>query len=70
MATPKFVDLEPVERWREYTFPGGEVVRVEDVSKVAVSESGTHRLETVSGRKHIVPSGWIHIEIDVETWTF
>lgn len=70
MATPKFVDLEPVESWREYTFPGGEVVRVEGVSKVAVSESGTHRLETASGRKHIVPSGWIHIEIDVEAWTF
>lgn len=70
MATPKFVELEPVEAWREYTFPGGDKVKIENVAKVAVSESGTHRLETSTGRKHIVPSGWVHIEIDVAAWTF
>lgn len=70
MATPKFVELESVEAWREYTFPGGEIVKIDDVAKVAVSESGTHRIETKTGRKHIVPVGWIHIEIDVDKWTF
>ena len=70
MTVPKFVELSPTEVWREYTFPGGEKVKIFGVSKVAVSESGTHRLETVSGLKHIIPSGWLHIEIDVEDWTF
>ena len=70
MATLKFAELEPMESWREYTFPGGDKVKIENVAKVAVSESGTHRLETSTGRKHIVSSGWIHIEIDVAAWTF
>jgi len=70
MATPKFVELEPVEVSREYTFPGGEKVRIENAARIAVSESGTHRIETKDGRKHIVPSGWIHIELDVPAWTF
>ena len=70
MAAPKFIELEAVEAWREYTFHGGDKVKIENVAKVAVSESGTHRLETVTGRKHIIPSGLIHIEIDVSDWTF
>lgn len=69
-ASPEFIELKPAESWREYTFPGDQKVRLENVTKIAVSERGTHRIETQDGRKHIVPSGWIHIEIDVATWTF
>ena len=59
-----------MEMWREYTFPGGEKVKIENVVRVSISESGTHRLETKTGRKHIVPAGWVHIEIEVDEWTF
>jgi len=70
MSVPEFVELSPVEVSREYTFPGGDKVKIDGVAKIAVSESGTHRLETKSGGKHIIPRGWIHIELDVQSWTF
>lgn len=70
MASPKFVELNPVEISREYTFPCRNVVRIEKAARISVSESGTHRIETEDGRKHIIPKGWIHIELDVPEWTF
>lgn len=66
----KFTELAPCEKKRTYHFPGGEKVELHDVERIRVSDSGTHRLETGDGRKHIVPPGWLHIEINVEEWTF
>ncbi len=70
MAKPDFVELQPIEKSRKYTFPSGATVELEAVKRLAVSESGTHRIETADGIKHIVPSGWIHIEIVTDEWTF
>ncbi len=70
MSVPEFIELSPAEVSREYTFPCGAKVKIDEVAKIAVSNSGTHRLETKSGRKHIVPTGWIQIEIDAAAWTF
>ena len=71
MSAPKFIELlSPGESVREYTFPGGDVVRIEEIVRIAVSVNGTHRLETKSGQKHIVPPGWIHITFNAESWTF
>lgn len=70
MSVKKFIELEPAEASREYTFPGGDKVRIDNVVRIAVSDSGTHRLETSDGCKHIVSPGWIHIELDVPAWTF
>jgi hypothetical protein len=39
------------------------------VTAVAVSQSGTHRLESKNG-KRIVPTGWIAIEVDCDEWSF
>lgn len=69
MAKPEFTVLDPVERSRTYTFPNGGKTTICNVSRLAVSPSGTHRIETPAGTKHIVPSGWIHIEIDADEWT-
>ena len=54
--------LEQPERKRTYTFPGGEKIEILGVTHIAVKT--THRLQTSDGKLHIVPSGWLHIEID------
>jgi len=68
--TPEFVDLAEAEKLRVYRFEDGTKVELKDVRRIAVSDSGTHRVETGDGRKHIIPTGWNHIELDVPTWTF
>lgn len=51
------------ERRRIYRFVGAKV-ELENVEELIISNSGNHRLKTADGRKHIVPPGWVHIEID------
>jgi len=63
----KFIEVK--EQNRTYTFPSG-TVKLEGVTGINVSKSGTHRINTKDGKKHIVPSGWIHIEFDAPEWTF
>lgn len=68
MALENTVELNPIEAKRTYTFPNG-TVELENVSELTVSKSGTHRLKTQDGILHIVPVGWLHIEIDCSDWT-
>lgn len=71
-SKPKLNPLSPPEKSRTYHFPGGEKVALQDVRAFASRQSGTHRLETGEGverRLHIIPSGWLHIEIDAGDWT-
>jgi hypothetical protein len=58
------------EQARTYTFPGGTTVSLKGVVSINVSKSGTHRINTKDGKKHIIPTGWIHIEFDAEDWSF
>lgn len=48
------------EQFREYVFPGGEVVRVYGIA-LNVSSSGGHRIKGSDGFAHYIPSGWIHL---------
>lgn len=66
---PEFTKLNPVERARKYIFPGGREIEFYGVHSIAVSASGTHRLETNAGQKIIVPTGWLAIILDVDDWT-
>lgn len=61
--------LNPIERSRTYLFPNGEKFTLENVTHLAVSAGGTHRLKTQDGHLHIVPTGFLHIEIDADGWT-
>lgn len=61
--------LNPEERSRTYTFPNGETVTLANVTHFLARESGTHRLQTADGKLHIVPVGWVHIEIDSPVFT-
>lgn len=57
------------EKQRIYTFPGGDKVVLNKVVELVVRESGTHRIKTADEKLHIVPTGWIHVEIDEKEWT-
>lgn len=61
--------LNPAEKTRTYTFPGGEKITLADVTHFLARDSGTHRLQTADGKLHIVPVGWIHIAIEADKFT-
>lgn len=61
--------LDPAEKSRVYTFPNGETVSLTNVTQFLARPSGNHRLRTADGKLHIVPTGWIHLEIDAAGFT-
>ena len=61
--------FNPPARERIYYFPNNEKVILKDVCELTVSQSGNHRLKTMDGKHHIIPTGWIHIELDIDYWT-
>ena len=63
------IKLNPIEKSRVYIFPKGEKIMLQNVEELETSESGNHRLKTKDGKLHIIPRGWLHIEIDTEDWT-
>ncbi len=56
------------ERSRRYVYADGSVV-IENVVRICVRSSGTHRLETADGSKWIVASGWRAVAIDADDWS-
>lgn len=57
------------EKQRIYFFPSNNKVVLNKVTELIVRESGTHRIKTEDKKLHVIPTGWIHIEIDEEDWT-
>ncbi|WP_214849115.1 hypothetical protein [Exiguobacterium sp. s193] len=57
------------EKQRVYHFPNNETVVLNNVVELIVRESGTHRVKTEDKKLHVIPTGWIHIEINEEEWT-
>jgi len=55
--------FSPCEIKRTYCFPEGNV-ELFGVNELIVRPSGTHRLKTNDGHLHIIPSGWLHIDIN------
>jgi len=60
------VDHNITEKMRIYTFPNNETIIIEEVRALRISASGNHRIKTKNGRLHIIPKGWLHIEIESE----
>ena len=54
------INLAIREFWREYVFPGGDVVRIEEPMTLIISEGG-HRIVDSAGMSHYVPTGWVHL---------
>jgi hypothetical protein len=68
-------DLDEPETQRTYTFPGGDQVVLKNVHEIKVRPSGDHRVKTYNRgvpTLHIIPAGWIHIEIKTRSgrWSF
>lgn len=57
------------EASRTYVFPSGEIT-IQDVSRVLVRPSGSHRLECKNGDKYIVSAGWLAISVSAKEWSF
>ncbi len=55
-----FTNIES-ENYRQYTFPGGEKVRIDAPIMLNVSKNG-HRVFDEAGVSHYIPQGWIHLE--------
>lgn len=63
---------EPIklnEKQRVYHFPNNSSVVLNNVVELIVRDSGTHRIKTEDKKLHIIPTGWIHIEINEVDWT-
>lgn len=58
------------ERKRTYHYGGDETLVLQNVTRIEVRDSGTHRLETADGRKLFVRPEWLWIEIDTDDWVF
>lgn len=62
--------IKLTEQTRTYYFPNNEQVKLMNVVELIVRDSGTHRLKTADNKLHIIPIGWLHIEIeDKGEWT-
>lgn len=61
--------LEFPETSRRYLFPGGSTVTLSNVTHFLSRPSGSHRLRTADGKLHIVPTGWIHLEIEAAAFS-
>ncbi len=59
-STNKFIDISS-ELWRSYTFPGGDVVKI-DVPTHLSAGPGGHRVLDALGVSHYIPKGWIHLQ--------
>jgi hypothetical protein len=59
IAGMEFKSIES-ELWREYTFPGGEVIRITHPIGLNVSASGGHRIYD-NDHSHYIPPGWIKL---------
>lgn len=55
-----FISIES-EEFREYTFTGGQTLRILDPMWLHVSESGGHRVFDASGTSWYIPKGWLHL---------
>ncbi len=70
MTRGEWQTITPPERARTYFWNDREAARYEDVTRVKVSESGNHYIETQSGERAIIAPGWRRIELDIDAWTF
>lgn len=68
-ATPKLQWTRLVgEQTRTYHFPGGHTFTINRVTHLAVRPTN-HRLQTVDGKKFVIPGTFVAIEIDAAEWT-
>jgi hypothetical protein len=66
-----FREITPPEDRRSYIFPHNQRVIIEGPAKIAIADSGNHRIETTTGERFIIPTGWLAIKIETRgEWGF
>jgi hypothetical protein len=66
-----FREITPPENRRSYIFPHNQRVIIEGPAKIAIADSGNHRIQTTTGERFIIPTGWLAIKIEtVGEWEF
>jgi hypothetical protein len=66
-----FREITPPEDRRSYLFPYNQRIIIEGPARIAIADSGNHRIETTTGEKFIVPTGWLAIKIETRGgWGF
>ncbi len=68
----EFKDLSD-EQYREYVFPNGSVVRINNPKGLNVKAppagtigGGSHRVLDEAGLSHYIPAGWVHLSWKVK----
>jgi hypothetical protein len=54
----QFTDISS-EEYRNYTFPDGLQITINNPTHLNVSAKGNHRLLDASGVSHYIPTGWV-----------
>jgi len=63
--------MEVDEPTRTYHYADGSTLEIPSgVKSMAVTSSGTHRINANDGRRWIVVPGWIAVEFTADDWTF
>lgn len=65
---PEFVGIVG-ERSRTYIFGGGQTLKISGVVALSAPPGRSHRIETESGEKYIVPPTFLAINIDADNWS-
>lgn len=61
-----FIDISS-ERYREYTFPHGQTIRIDRPLLLCVKEdNGSHRIWDAHGVSHRVSPGWVELKWEVK----
>lgn len=55
-----FVDITS-EKYREYVFASGVIIRIDNPIKLHVSSTGGHRIFDGASMSHYIPKGWIQL---------
>lgn len=62
----EFTDISS-EKYREYTYPEGATIRIENPLYLHVKEdSGSHRVWDAQGVSHRISPGWIELKWEVK----
>jgi hypothetical protein len=56
-------ELKHIEKTRLYYWNEDIAVYLKGVTHVE-ERKNEHRLRTLDGKQHVVPEGWVHLEID------
>lgn len=65
----EWVKLDPPERKRVYHYTQNENIQFNGVTRLKVTASGNHYIETAGGGHAIVAPGWRAIILDITDWT-